>query len=661
MTGRTRGILARLPSHFVATGSRELDQPGKLLEVVVAALARDLDELATDLAATRRSHRIGQADTIIDVLRLAALHGMDSAVFLPLWQRIDAVRAGALALGAGDATAQKAAADRLLALFAIDTDAAVPEDRALLSLWEPPSAGGSFDVTRAATRLALHAAESVRHRARLDLARERVTRLAAVHATGNGTIGALLAAAAAALDLELDLAHDREVKQALLDEHATSIHPDLVSDALLHSLDRYWHVSFVRDRFRLSRPVLVPPKAGDPPEPIDPRPLAQRDDLVTLDDPFDRIPLGELARQLSVPAAVVIAQAALLTPPVTLTPLSVILAADAARIAGRFGRQAVQVLPTARELLGLEENPLRREEAAPARLPHAGTFKVRRRGFGAAVLRIRVTGIGDFTRGPMVVNRDVGRGVGFVGKVPDGKILEWSEDGRVHLAGADVTSLAYGWRGACFADATALRPGHEFTFAEGPSVTDPRAARFAIVEPFGALDRDAMFPTGGVAVSVPPIGIGETRFAYFVRVSHFGGFDPTPPPGSAVTTTPWIWNAAFDATVFDDAAFPGPHDARPLSGEVALSWLEHEAYVVRIVIPSRFKALDEGAAPEHTVPAMVRAAVERVRPVGIEVRVEYLEEQWTLGDGRLPDAQIDDPLIRIMGGTVLWPGPPQPT
>lgn len=652
MTGRTRSILERLPAHFVATRSRETGEPAKLLEAVVAALSHDLDELATDLARTRRAHRIGHADTIIDVLRLGAMHGMDDRVFASLWQRIEVIRAHALALGTGTATARQAAAEQLLALFAIDADAAVAIDRSLLSLWEAPSTDGTFDVTRAVTRLALHAVEAVRYRTRLDLARERVTQLAAIHATGNGTVAAMLAAAAAALDLELDLDHNRVIKQALLASHATTIHPDLVSDPFLHSRDRYWHVSFVRDRFRLGRPVVLPAAAGEDPEPIDLRPLAQRDDLVILDEPFDQLKIGDLARQLTTRVDRVIAEAAALTPPLALTALSVIPPAGVARIAQRFGRATVQILPTARELLGIEENPLRREQAAPVRATHAQTFRVRRRGFGAALLRIRVTGIGNFTHGPMVVNRDVGRGVGFIQQVADGQVLEFAEEGRVHLDGADVTSFAYAWHGACFADATDLRPDHEFSFASSPTATDAREARFAVVEPLGALDRDAIFPTGGVGVSVPAIGVGETRIAYFVRAGHFGGFDPTPLPGSAVTTTPWIWNAAFDDTVFDP-----PPGERPESGEVALSWLEHEAHAVRILVPLRFQALDEGAAPEHTVPAMVRAAVERVRPVGIDVRVEYLDERWTLGGGGLPDAELDDPLIRIMGGTVLWPAP----
>lgn len=626
MNGRTRSILGRLPAHFVATRRRADGEPAKLLEATVAALANDLDELATDLARTRRAHRIGHADTLIDVLRLGGLHGMDASVFSPLWRRIAAIHAKVIELGTGDAAARQAAAEALLGLWGLDADDVLPADHALLSLWAPPTADGTFDVTAATTRLALHALEAVRHGTRLDLARTRVTRLAAIHVVGNGTVAALLTAAATALDLDLEL-------------------------PILHSRDRYWHVAYARDLFRLGRPVLVPLAAGAPPPAIDPRPLAQRDDeLVILDEPHHEMTIRELALQLSTRVEQVIERAAALEPPIVLTALSKILAADVAQIARAFGRDTVQLLPTARELIGIEENPLRRETAAPVRSPHAHRFKIRRRGFGAARLRVRVKGLGDLTHGPMVVNRDAGHGVGYIGKVADGAVVEFTEDGRVNLDGSDVTSFAYSWHGACFADADDLRNGHEFYFATASTATDRRQARFVTVQPLGALDRDPIYPTGGTAITVPPIGVGETRIAYFVRVSHFGA--QVPPPGDAVTTTPWIWNGAFDETVFDV-----PPGDRPEAGEVTLSWLEHEAHAVRILIPLRFQALDAGQPAEHQVPAMVRAAVERVRPVGIDVRVEYLDPRWTLGDGFLLSADHDDPLVLITGGTVLWPAP----
>jgi hypothetical protein len=141
------------------------------------------------------------------------------------------------------------------------------------------------------------------------------------------------------------------------------------------------------------------------------------------------------------------------------------------------------------------------------------------------------------------------------------------------------------------------------------------------------------------------------RFAYFVRVAHAGterlGAAPPDP------VTPRAFAALFDQSVWAAA----PEAAGGVAGVVGLSWLEHEAYAVRVLIPGRLKALDDGAPDGETIPALVRAAIERVRPAGVAVTIEYLDEMWRLGDGKLPGAE-DDPLTRVAGGTVLWPAEP---
>ncbi len=201
-------------------------------------------------------------------------------------------------------------------------------------------------------------------------------------------------------------------------------------------------------------------------------------------------------------------------------------------------------LPVLEEVLGIEENPLRREYwplptgEPPVHTPrptvHAELFYIQRRGFGRELLQISVTGVGDRTVGPMLVNRDEGRGIGWFGTVPDGKILRFTEDGRALLDGADVTANAYSWRGACFTlpkakagepsdDTTS--PPHDFVF-DGPALdryTKKRVAKFAVASPRGALDREGIFPHGGENVEAPGIGIGRTRLAFFVQEAHLSG------------------------------------------------------------------------------------------------------------------------------------------
>src|SRR5262249_14577180 len=103
--------------------------------------------------------------------------------------------------------------------------------------------------------------------------------------------------------------------------------------------------------------------------------------------------------------------------------------------------------PPATEALGLEENPRRRERYQNEECEDGQLFTVIRRGFGRELLQAEVLGVLDRTVGPMVVNRDEGRGVGFASAVPDGKSLVFREDGRALLDGSDVTSLAYSWQG----------------------------------------------------------------------------------------------------------------------------------------------------------------------------------------------------------------------
>ena len=79
---RAATILGRFPAHLEAGG------PGKRIGEVTAALARPLELLAADLAAVRRAHRAGEADEIVDLLRLAALHGLGGADFAPLLLRL---------------------------------------------------------------------------------------------------------------------------------------------------------------------------------------------------------------------------------------------------------------------------------------------------------------------------------------------------------------------------------------------------------------------------------------------------------------------------------------------------------------------------------------------------------------------------------------------
>jgi len=322
----------------------------------------------------------------------------------------------------------------------------------------------------------------------------------------------------------------------------------------------------------------------------------------------------------------------------------------AARAARKYGYQVQQTLPVgAEEVLGMEENPLRREQYKNEECTHAHLFTVIRRGFGREPLQARVVGWEDKTVGPMVVNREEGHGVGYFGAVPAGQTLAFMEEGRVFLEGLDVTAFAFSWQGACFAEAAKI-DRHDYVF-DGPGVDPIRRALFAVATPAGALDRDFVFPHAGDDITVPGIAVGMTRMAFFVQQANLSSRDGTVDAPVIRRVTPHSSIGFADQSVFAAQ----PPDVGPKVADLHLSWLEHEAYALRIIIPQRFALLDQDGP---AITKRVAAALERFRPAGVQVRVEYLDDRWVLGHGFLLEAAAEDPNLRLRGETVLWPTPP---
>ena len=535
MTPRAQAILARFPAHLEAA------RPGKLLGEATSAIALDLDTLAAALAAVRRAHRVGDADELADLWRIAALHGLGVAEFEIVLGRFRRAQELLRALeAAGDGAAREAAAQAATALWALQ---AVPPR---LPLFADPAAPA--DSARAAARLVTQLHSTLRHDALCGAVRTRIGAASAIHASGNGTVMALLRGAANALDLELG-----EVQ---------------------HSADRYWHVARVQDRLRLNR--LVPATTGE----------------------------------------------------------------------------AEQALPVAEELLGIEENPLWRAETDNAARVHGERFNEVRRGFERALLQIRITGEGKRSVGPMLVNRDEGHGVGFIGEVPNGELLVFNEEGRVLLGAADVTSQAFAWQGACFAGDDAAA---EVDFVFDGAGVNPRhkKARFVTMTPGQGLDREALYPSDGANLPIPGIAVGTTRLAFFVQEGHFASRDPA--PAAARSVTPRSGAARFDGSVFAPPPLP-----RTSSARVSLSWLEHRAFAVRLLVPPRFRAWRARDAEGALTLQAVARALERFRPLGVELRVEFIDDRWTLGSGTLTSGIDDDPIESLRAGTEVWPAPAEP-
>jgi hypothetical protein len=234
LEARRATILGRFPRHLAA------DEPGKLLGDVVSALARELEVKTSQLGRVRRSHALGDADERRDLLLLAALHDLGHEAFTVLDLRFAALGdlGARLAAAASDDEAATQLA-RLPDLLAVPTDAFPPF----------PEEGAVTGPARA--RLVTALRSLIAATSRLEQLRTSLRETIALHRAGNGTVAALLGAAAVYLDLQVE--------------------------ELTHADDRYWHVARCRDRLRLVRPE---PTGHTPPS----TELAPADDLLALEE-----------------------------------------------------------------------------------------------------------------------------------------------------------------------------------------------------------------------------------------------------------------------------------------------------------------------------------------------------------------------------------------
>lgn len=339
------------------------------------------------------------------------------------------------------------------------------------------------------------------------------------------------------------------------------------------------------------------------------------------------------------------------------------------------------------EFLGIEENPKRVAEFGPRPVRHTERFHLLRKGFEDALLEIRLRGIGQRTFSPMFVNRDTGHGVGIFAAVPDGVEVVFTQGGRVVMNGKDVTSRCYAWRGACYAEQPAEQKfgnadslyRNDFVFADGdaelPETGDhangDRISRFVEATPGASLDREGKFPHAGDSLPMPSVGIGKTRFAFFVQHGHFAALRANLPPlpegvfgsdpfasmhpsvlADRELVTPRYGAAIADASLFADR--DGYSEADQPAAELHLRWLERQAYKVRLFVPRRFIGFGDDGEGE-LVKDYIKLGIERFRPAGVDIEVQFIDENWVLNEADLPheDASLDSAISRIRSQTIL--------
>jgi hypothetical protein len=76
-----------------------------------------------------------------------------------------------------------------------------------------------------------------------------------------------------------------------------------------------------------------------------------------------------------------------------------------------------------------------------------------------------------------------------------------------------------------------------------------------------------------------------------------------------------------------------------------------------VLVPPRFRVWRAREAEGALTLQAVARALERFRPLGVELRVEFIDDRWTLGRGTLTSGIDDDPIESLRAGTDLWPAP----
>lgn len=643
MSGRAGVVLSRFPAHLDAT------RPGKQLGIVAESVSVGLDDLSASLASIRRAHRLGHADATTDIQLHGGLHRLGLDAFAAIDARIDGIKTTTAALETaitgGDAAARDAAVAALCAMLAVGVPAGSPAD--------------------AAAALVLAAKSLTDYEGRRETYRARVRAESFIHSRGNGTIAALLEAAASSLDLVIDddtaIAFKEGLRPVVTVTNAgtpgaSTCSYIVVARSLSKNVDRLSAIaSTTTGAATLSATdnnVLaweLPPDA--------------RDFLVfrTLNgaNPANVGLLTPTALDATTTSFADTGMAATPGMPDPETDDALFHSMDRFWHAAFVHERAPAGDSSGDEIIGMEENPVRRDLSppdppdgpGPAPRVNAELFVVYRRGFGRSLLQAHVVGIGDRTIGPMLVNRNEGIGIGFAGKVPDGSLLVFDETGHVTLDGTDVTPNAFSWQGAVFAgDPDDPAAPYDFVF-DGPGVGVDRRAVFAVAKPFDALDGAFAFPSAGDPIDVTGIEIGTTHFAFFVQEAHFSNLDDSVDPNVIVPISPRTHLGFLDDSVFA----PPPDGEVSPAAKVQLSWLEHEAYALRILIPRRFSAFDADGKPPMT--DLVRRALERHRAAGIDIAVEYIDDRWILGASDVTAGSSPDPILSLRGGSVLWDAP----
>lgn len=260
-------------------------------------------------------------------------------------------------------------------------------------------------------------------------------------------------------------------------------------------------------------------------------------------------------------------------------------------------------------LLYIHENPIVDKETEPAEARQRQRFPVHRGGFFHGRADLRVVGFRNRTVKPVAINLTTREGYGYRGVLADGQELTFSRDGHAYLDGEDVTAKCYRIHDGFFDEPAKAR------FKDA----DPGEG-FAVTDPVGAADRNQPGPavTGLADLPAPRLLHGDNTLRFNVE------------------------EGAFDASRFGEAVFklpinPAELAAIPPSGKFQVLWREHQAFTVRVLLPPDLKSWEAAFLSGGSLPQHVARGLDRFRPAGVRLEVDFWNDEWVLGESLLED------------------------
>jgi hypothetical protein len=302
------------------------------------------------------------------------------------------------------------------------------------------------------------------------------------------------------------------------------------------------------------------------------------------------------------------------------------------KVGGDAFRSRVKVKGNA-EYLEIKENPLKDKEYINRKIISGESWFLTNRDFNPVLPTIVITGVGERTINPLIINYTGKQVIGFRGVVPDGQELVFYPDGKAELNGA-MSSTAYSLEKVSFFDMAMFDDiATVFPFCE-PSVTFNNI--------YFAEGTEAPRFDQTTRLTMPALPVGQSEWCFRIE----GAFFNISLHDRAAYIIPEQGGCLFDQDVFDNAFF-----VLQASAALAMYGKERKRASFELSIPARLGTEEIAAAPPDADKTeaylkplkRVQKVIDRVKAGGIEGKVGYDGEGWTLGLSILRSEGAEEP------------------